>query len=118
MVLAVKSAHHISGRILKALPSTCGCQMYSGDTKGQLLCQKLQVQQNVFQMSKEADEREEICKRCDIEEDLKQGRQRYFRTEPGVQPNIQMTYHLSSVEICGTSLRPECQRRMAHKMQK
>jgi len=52
--------------------------MYSGDTKGQLLCQKLQVQQNVFQISKEADEREDICKRCDIEEDLKQVKPKVF----------------------------------------
>jgi hypothetical protein len=36
--------------------------MYSGDTKGRLVCQKLQVEQNVSQMRKEADDRDEICK--------------------------------------------------------
>jgi hypothetical protein len=92
--------------------------MYSGDTEAQPVCQKVQVQQNVFQMRKAADDRDQICKAV-TEGDLKKKRKAsYLRTEPGVLPNIQMTYHLSSVQICGTSLRQECQRRMAHKMQR
>jgi len=44
--------------------------MYSGDTEAQPVCQKVQVQQNVFQMRKEADDRDQICKAV-TEGDLK-----------------------------------------------
>jgi uncharacterized protein YjaG (DUF416 family) len=36
--------------------------MYSGDTEAQPVCQKVQAQWNVFQMRKEADDRDQIYK--------------------------------------------------------
>lgn len=49
--------------------------MYSGDTEAQPVCQKVQVQQNVFQMRKAADDRDQICKAVTEGDLKKKGRQ-------------------------------------------